>query len=149
MLPLLAQLAIGLGKTALDEQQKAAEQERAARHQEAQIQADIKAKRAARAGDSGYIQQAYREAGAIPTSSNAGGGKALLALGAGLMQQKLAGDAEGEGDFTSKGPQDNGEIGGGEFYQGTQPTFGEDDWSNPNRRSPGLIGGAFNRSRGF
>ena len=98
----LVGLLIGLGKQALDEQQKAAEEDRAARHQEAQIQADIRARRAARAGDSGYIQSAMSASRGLPVTSNASFGKSALALGAGLLAQNSANSAEEAADQASR-----------------------------------------------
>jgi hypothetical protein len=148
--PLLAELGVALLKQ--DAQNR--EYQDAQRQHGEQTKMDIMGMRASRAGDSGYMQRALGASKSYPHNPDNGTGL-LLGVASGLMAQKGAGDAEGalqdEHDITKRGPVDDGSIGGGAFEQGALPTYDDaaDDWSNPNRRSPGLIGGAFNRSRGF
>lgn len=87
--PLLAQLGVALLKQ--DAQNR--EYEDAQRRHGAQTKMDIMGMRAARAGDSGYMQRALGASKSYPHNPDNGTGL-LLGVASGLLAQKGAGDAE-------------------------------------------------------
>lgn len=86
--PLLAQIGVALLKQDADQR----DQHEMRRRAQAQIPIDIMAMRAARAGDSGYMQRALGATANLPRTSNDMSG--LVGVAAGLLSQESASDAE-------------------------------------------------------
>ena len=88
--PLLAQLGLALVSSKLQRDEAKSSHENAQRKHFASVLADIDAKRAARAGDSGYMQQAVGGMTNTPTAPRGAGRQTLANLGAALMSQRDA-----------------------------------------------------------
>lgn len=112
MIPLLAQLGITLAAGLL--QKKAADDEhnRNKANHFAETRASIMDRRAARAGDSGYMQQAINAAKHQPEKPDSGVGNTLAGMGMALLNRQETPDAAPE--FQSRGGiEDSSVIKGG------------------------------------
>lgn len=93
MIPLLAQVGLALvaAKMQKDDAERAYRYQRG--QQLANVQNDIAARRAARAGDSGYMQAALGGIAGGPKRDNSAVGRTLTGVGAALLAQKPEPDA--------------------------------------------------------
>lgn len=87
MLPILAQLGLALVSAKMQSDEARKQHERAQQQQLDQTLAGIDAKRASRAGDSGYMQTAISGMDASPSRPKSAAGPMLAQLGTAMLAQ--------------------------------------------------------------
>jgi hypothetical protein len=87
MIPIIAQLGLALVAKKLQDKEAEKAHEEATRRHQSQIKADILGHRAARAGDSGYMQRAMGASANAPQYQGSGSGQMLTQLGAALLSR--------------------------------------------------------------